>query len=84
MLKVILVTPPSSLFGMIVPAESGTNNSAPYSPTIEALPIGGQPPSAKGKISPKIDPMAEPVEPPAIKPNTEPMTEPFELPPCDN
>ena len=29
---------------MIVPAESGTNNSAPFSPTIDGCPTGGRPP----------------------------------------
>ena len=30
-----------------MPVLSGTNNSAPFSPTIEALPTGGLPPFAK-------------------------------------
>ena len=73
------MTPPNSLFGTIVPAESGTNTSAPLSPTIDGLPIGGLPPSAKKP--PKTRPMAEPFEPPTAKPNTEPIIEPFEPPP---
>ena len=38
---------PSWLFGTTVPAWSGTNNSAPFSPTIDGCPTGGRPPFSK-------------------------------------
>ena len=34
----------------MVPALSGTNNSGPFSPTIDALPTGGLPPFANPGI----------------------------------
>ena len=61
-------------FCVICPDEFGINNSGPLSPTIEALPTGGLPPSAKNPpiTFPKKPPIPLPPPPEADFPKFSP------------